>query len=123
MSPSDHLPEFSVSGICERDIDLLLVEEFVACGEFACWFSERVGVPKLGHQTVMRAELSGRVEKALADMAEVDRQIIGLRHLEELTNDEVAEALGIKKAAASNRYVRALGRLRAILKVEPDDVH
>jgi DNA-directed RNA polymerase specialized sigma24 family protein len=38
-----------------------------------------------------------------------------IRHFEDLSNDEVAEVLGLKKAAASNRYVRALKRLKDIL--------
>jgi len=50
----------------------------------------------------------------------VDREVLALRHLEELSNNEVAEVLGIKKAAASNRYVRALGRLKDLLATIPD---
>jgi RNA polymerase sigma-70 factor (ECF subfamily) len=41
--------------------------------------------------------------------------VLALRHFEDLSNDEVAEVLGLKKAAASNRYVRALKRLKDIL--------
>ena len=42
----------------------------------------------------------------------MDREILVLRHFEELSNNEVAEVLGIHKAAATNRYLRALRRLR-----------
>jgi len=42
----------------------------------------------------------------------MDREILILRHFEELTNGEVAAKLGLSKAAASKRYTRALGRLR-----------
>jgi RNA polymerase sigma-70 factor (ECF subfamily) len=38
-----------------------------------------------------------------------------MRHFEDLTNVESAEALGISPTAASNRYVRAIGRLKEIL--------
>ena len=51
-------------------------------------------------------------------MDEIDREVLTLRHFEELTNNEVAAVLGITKAGASNRYVRALGRLRTILDGE-----
>ena len=43
-----------------------------------------------------------------------------LRHFEELTNGEAAEVLGLTKTAASNRYIRALRRLRAALEAIPE---
>ena len=38
-----------------------------------------------------------------------------LRHFEELSNTDVAKILGLQKSAASNRYVRALARLKQIM--------
>jgi RNA polymerase sigma-70 factor (ECF subfamily) len=55
------------------------------------------------------------IEDALERIEPIDCEILALRHLEELGNDEAAEILGLKKAAASNRYVRALRRLREAL--------
>ena len=58
-------------------------------------------------------------------MEPMDREVLALRHFEELTNNEVAETLGISKAAASKRYVQALRRLRKVLVSIPgfvDDV-
>ena len=46
--------------------------------------------------------------------------MLALRHFEDLTNSEVAEALGIEQDAASIRYIRALRRLKAILAQVPD---
>ncbi len=66
-------------------------------------------------QTVLRAELMDQVEVGLQQMDPIDREVLVLRHFEELTNNEIAEIHGITKAAASNRYVRALSRLRSIL--------
>ena len=66
-------------------------------------------------QRMMRAELADEVENALDSMEAIDREVLALRHFEELTNNEIAEVLGISKAAASNRYVRALSRLRGVL--------
>jgi RNA polymerase sigma-70 factor (ECF subfamily) len=60
-----------------------------------------------------RAEETSRVLVALDGLDETDREVLALRHFEELTNDQVAAVLGITKAGASNRYVRALRRLRA----------
>ena len=44
-----------------------------------------------------------------------ERQSLALRHFEQLSNSEAAQELGIKEAAASKRYIRALVRLRGIL--------
>ncbi len=52
-------------------------------------------------------------------MDEIDREVLAMRHFEELTNAEVAQALGIQETAASNRYVRAIRRLKAILDTLP----
>jgi RNA polymerase sigma-70 factor, ECF subfamily len=57
-----------------------------------------------------------RLQKALERLEELDREVLALRHFEELSNAEVAEVLGIEKAAASKRYVRALARLRQALE-------
>jgi RNA polymerase sigma-70 factor, ECF subfamily len=62
-----------------------------------------------------RAEMSERLRAALEDMDPIDREVLALRHFEELTNEEVAEELGIQQKAASIRYVRALRRLRELL--------
>lgn len=63
----------------------------------------------------MRSELAIRLHEALEEMDEMDREILVLRHFEELTNNEVSEVLDLKKSATSNRYVRALTRLRGQL--------
>jgi len=62
-----------------------------------------------------RADMRQHLCSALAAMDPTDREVLALRHFEDLTNGEVAAVLGLKKAAASNRYVRALKRLREIM--------
>ena len=52
-------------------------------------------------------------------MDPIDREVLALRHFELLSNGEVAEVLGLSKAAASNRYVRALKRMKQILSTVP----
>lgn len=64
---------------------------------------------------VMREEIRQQIEAALAAMDEIDREVLLLRHFEELSNKEAADVLGIQENAASNRYVRALGRLKGYL--------
>ena len=66
-------------------------------------------------QAAYRAERKERLEKALVSMEPMDSEILLLRHFEELSNQEAASVLGIRPAAANNRYVRALKRLKALL--------
>jgi RNA polymerase sigma-70 factor (ECF subfamily) len=70
-------------------------------------------------QAAMRNESSAHLEEALRNMDALDREVLALRHFEELSNNEVAEILGITKAAASKRYVRALDRLKDALAAVP----
>src|SRR5436309_13800875 len=70
-------------------------------------------------QAAIRAETQIRVQEALNSMDPLDREVLTLRHFEMLTNEEPAQVLGIKKSAASNRYVRALKRLKDILSGLP----
>jgi RNA polymerase sigma-70 factor (ECF subfamily) len=66
-------------------------------------------------QAAMRSELQQRLRAALDAMDPLDREVLALRHFEELGNNEVAVVLGISKDAASKRHVRALKRLRDVL--------
>jgi RNA polymerase sigma-70 factor (ECF subfamily) len=71
-------------------------------------------------QAALRAELQVRIQEALNSMEPLDREVLALRHFEMLSNAEAAQVLGLKKSAASNRYIRALGRLKDILAALPD---
>ncbi len=78
----------------------------------------------LGHltsptQAALREELSEQLKAALASMNEIDREVLALRHFEQLTNRETAQILGISDQAASDRYMRALGRLKGVLSALP----
>jgi RNA polymerase sigma-70 factor (ECF subfamily) len=66
-----------------------------------------------------RNEVFSRLEQALEQMDPVDREVLALRHFEELSNTETASLLEIQPAAASKRYVRALARLKQILESIP----
>jgi RNA polymerase sigma-70 factor (ECF subfamily) len=73
-------------------------------------------------QAAVRAELQVRVQEALNAMDSFDREVLALRHFEQLSNAETAEVLGISEQAASNRFVRALKRLKGILSSAPGAV-
>jgi RNA polymerase sigma-70 factor (ECF subfamily) len=64
-------------------------------------------------------ELRERVAAALERLEPLDREILVLRCFEQLTNLEAAEALGITPNAASNRFIRALRRIRGVLAHMP----
>ena len=57
--------------------------------------------------------------EALEQMEPFDREVLAMRHFEELSNAETAAILGIEPPAASKRYIRAIRRLKAILDAVP----
>jgi RNA polymerase sigma-70 factor (ECF subfamily) len=70
-------------------------------------------------QAAIRAERLLRIQEALNSLDPLDREIISLRHFEQLSRAESAQALGIEESAASKRYIRALKRLKSILADMP----
>jgi RNA polymerase sigma-70 factor (ECF subfamily) len=80
-----------------------------------CLASQLAGTITSPSQAAAGLELMQRLEQAIGSMAALDQEIIAMRHFEDLTNVESAEALGISPTAASNRYVRAIARLKEIL--------
>jgi RNA polymerase sigma-70 factor (ECF subfamily) len=64
----------------------------------------------------LRQELESRFQEVLEDLNEDDREIILMRHFEQLSNQEVAAALGLSEAAAGMRHLRALRRLKTLLE-------
>lgn len=67
----------------------------------------------------VREELRRRVQAALARLPERDREVLVLRHLEQLPTAEAAAVLGIGEAAFKSRHLRAVQRLRGLLGEEP----
>ena len=70
-------------------------------------------------QAAIRAERQLQLQEILNGLDPMDREILALRHFEELSNGEAAEVLGLSKTAANNRYIRALSRLRDLLESIP----
>ena len=70
-------------------------------------------------KAAIRVEHKLIVQGALNSMDPIDREVLALRHFEHLSNDETAQVLGLSKSAASNRYIRALKRLKEILSSIP----
>jgi RNA polymerase sigma-70 factor (ECF subfamily) len=89
----EHLPEHS---------SLLLVRPLLSANPSP---SEAVGA----------REFAERVRSAVSELAEDDREILLLRHVEEMSYEEAGCLLDIEPAAARKRYGRALLRLRKVL--------
>ncbi|HUG69322.1 MAG TPA: sigma-70 family RNA polymerase sigma factor [Pirellulaceae bacterium] len=67
---------------------------------------------------LVREELQARVQAALAGLADEDRDILLMRHSEQLRVGEIAALLDITERAAKSRIRRALERLRQQLPGE-----
>jgi RNA polymerase sigma-70 factor, ECF subfamily len=70
-------------------------------------------------QSVIRKEQAFQLQEALDAIEPIDREILILRHFEQLSNGEAAEVLNLDKSATSKRYARALIRLKDVLKAGP----
>jgi RNA polymerase sigma-70 factor (ECF subfamily) len=66
-------------------------------------------------------ELELRFQAALETLDETDREIILMRHFEQFTNQQAAQALELSEPAAGMRYLRAMRRLRAELEESPNE--
>ncbi len=63
-----------------------------------------------------------QLESAIHQLRDQDREIILMRHYEQLSNLEVAQALGLTEPATSMRYLRALRRLRELLNQQNSEL-
>jgi len=70
-------------------------------------------------QAAIKAETRMIVQDALNNMDPTDREVLALKHFEQLSTSEIAEVLGMSKAGAGSRYLRAIKRLREILSQIP----
>jgi len=66
-------------------------------------------------QAAIKAEQRIYVQEVLNSMDAIDREVLALKHFEQLSTAEIAEVLGLSKAGAGSRYLRAIKRLREIL--------
>jgi RNA polymerase sigma-70 factor (ECF subfamily) len=69
----------------------------------------------------IRSELRARIRTALDQLGERDREVLVLRHLEQLSTRETAAVLGISEGGVKTRHLRALERLRALLASEAEE--
>ena len=77
--------------------------------------AELLGNLTRASEEAIRVEIRYRLQEALNSMDALDREVLALRHFEQLSPAETAQVLGIKEKAAGMRYVRALRRLKELL--------
>ena len=85
----------------------------------ACLAAQLMGKVTGPLQAAIRAEMKLRLQEALNSMDPMDREVLALRHFEQLNNVETAKVLGITPSGASSRYLRALKRLKDIMGQVP----
>jgi RNA polymerase sigma-70 factor, ECF subfamily len=85
--------------------------------DLAAQFIDRELTPA---SAAMRQEMERRLHSALAQLDEEDREILLMRHFEQLSNQEVAQILKVSEPAASMRCLRAQRKLRGFLVPETD---
>lgn len=64
---------------------------------------------------LLRKEFAERFAQAVEQLDEGSKEVILMRHAEQLTNSQAAELLGLSEAAAGMRYLRALRQLKSLL--------
>lgn len=99
--------------------DVPLMEWDLPDASSALLAAQLLGRSATPSQAASRAEQQSRLQRALESLRGPDREIIVLRHFEQLSNQETAKLLGVSETTASTRHVRALERLKKILTADP----
>jgi RNA polymerase sigma-70 factor, ECF subfamily len=85
----------------------------------AAMAAQLVGHEARPSEAAIRAETKARLQEALDRMDPLDREVLALRHFEQLSRAEIAQVFGVTQAAAAKRYLRALERLKLVLEDFP----
>src|SRR5262245_19149644 len=111
-------------GVRQRNakLEVSLYQGPLPAAESAALAARLLGNITAPSQAAIRAERILRLQEALNAMDPLDREILSLRHFEDLSRSEAAQELGIAESAAGKRYLRALQRLRKLLD-DADSLH
>jgi RNA polymerase sigma-70 factor (ECF subfamily) len=91
-------------------------DESVAAEEFSrSPFAQATDVQLTPAAELLRKEFAERFNQAVEQLDETAKEIIVMRHAEQLSNSQVAQLLDLSEPAAGMRYLRALRQLRALL--------
>jgi RNA polymerase sigma-70 factor (ECF subfamily) len=107
------------TGMRDAGREVSLFHEALPQASSAALASMLLGKQTSPTQAAQRAERLLRVQEALNSLEAVDREILSLRHFEQLNRAEAALALGISEEAGAKRYIRALKRIRDVMSRMP----
>ena len=104
-----------------RDVsrEVSLYRKALPAASSAALVAQLLGKHTSPTQAVLRAERMLRLQEAINSLDPIDREVLSLRHFEDLTREETAQSLGIEEGAAAKRYIRALKRLKSVLADMP----
>jgi RNA polymerase sigma-70 factor (ECF subfamily) len=108
-------------GVQMRDaaLEISLDQGAMPTASSAALAAQLLGRDTRPSEAAMRAELKVQLRDALNQLDPIDREVIALRHIEQLSRAECALLLGISDVAVSKRYFRALKRLKEVLTSLP----
>jgi RNA polymerase sigma-70 factor, ECF subfamily len=99
----------------EAGLEVSLYRGALPAASSAALAAQLLGKHTSPTQAAVRAERLFRIQEALNSLEPLDREVLSLRHFEQLSRAESAQALGIEESAAAKRYIRALKRLKDAL--------
>ena len=104
-------------GVQARDVrrEVSLYHGPLPAASSAALAAQLIGQNTSPSDAAVRAERTLRIQEALNQMSPMDREVLSLRHFEQLSRAETAQVLEIEESAAGKRYLRALQRLKKAL--------
>src|SRR5437870_3541180 len=103
----------------DADREVTLHRGGLPAADSASLAAQLLGNATTPSQAAIRAETCLHVQEALNSLDPIDREVLALKHFEQLSTSEIAHVLGLSKAGAGSRYLRAVKRLRALLAQIP----
>lgn len=103
----------------DADREVTLHRGHLPLADSASLAAQLLGTLTSPSRAAARVETRLVVQEALNAMGPIDREVLALKHFEQLSTAEIGQVLGLSRAGAGSRYLRAIKRLRAILKEIP----
>ena len=103
----------------DADLEVTLHRGMLPLADSVSLAAQLLGTLTTPSQALIKAETRLLVQEALNSMDPIDREVLALKHFEQLSMAEIAEVLGLSKAGAGSRYLRAIKKLREILSQIP----
>ena len=104
-------------GTDKRDaqLEISLVQQAVPLASSVFLANQLAGQFTSVDRNLRKEDAVGKLEEILNDMDQSDREIIAMRHFEELTTEEIAAELDMTRSGVLKRYGRAIRRLTDVM--------